>query len=134
MMAPVFRLRQCGIAPGFPLAGAQRFEITFIRFDVGIHATVLCGQERMRPTGRSDQSNFPWACCKCARRCCADLKTSPWLRSRRIFFPLEQALSFRWRRWYTLTAREIAPVGIDREWHQRIRKSVAFPIKVKYGI
>src|SRR5438105_4871934 len=134
MMATILGLRQRGVAPCLPLTGAKRFKVMLIRFHVGVHAAVLRRQKRVGPTGRGDQCDFPRTAGKGARRCGADLKTTPRLRSGRIFFPLEQALSLGWRRRYALTPCKMAPVGVYRKRHQRIRKSVAIPIKVKYGI
>ena len=113
-----------------PLASAQRFKVTLVRLYVRVHAPMLGSQKGVRPTRRSDKRNVPGAECERARRCCANLEAAPRLRPRRVLVTFE-APSLRRRRRNALTAGKMAPVAVDREWYQRVRRSRPIPIKIK---
>src|SRR5262245_36996315 len=88
----------------------------------------------MRPTGGSDQSDFPRRVREGARRRGADLKTAPWLRSRRVFIGVLKTPSLRGRRRDRFGDCQITPVGVDGERHDWIRKSVSVPVKIEHRI
>src|SRR5262245_38218543 len=94
----------------------------------------MLGREKgMRPTGRRDQRNLPRTGRERARRCDADLKAAPRLRSGRVLIAFEAA-SLRRSGWNSLTAGKVSPVAVNREWYQSVWKAPSIPIKIKNRI